>query len=423
VGAILPIDAAGLTTRLPTVAVVLPVVDRATSTYRGAFVAEVDVSPAANINAEVAKLARGDTAEFLILDAQGTVYAAADTSLLAKKLDPEFASLGKGAHNVGNKLVIVDDIPSAGWRVMFRQDRATFESPLAQPIQDVGRLVVIVFLAVGAVMFVLLLRRLRAAREEQERLRRINEAQEEFISIVSHELRTPVAGVLGFLETSLDHWGTMSDAERQTTVRRAAVNARRLQALTRDVLDTQSVETGQLAYTFDSVDLAEETRVAVEAAVSLYRDRPIEVSAEPQPIRVAGDPNRLQQVLTNLIDNAHTNAPPGTVIEVSATTDDDGALVSVRDHGPGLPAEGFERVFDKFVRTGSSTVAGTGLGLYICRRIIEEHRGRIWAENAPDGGAVFSFRIPLRRAGAGNGDGDGGAAGAAPASTAPTPAR
>lgn len=412
VGAVLPVHSTGLTTSLPTVAVVLPVVDRTTSAYRGAFVAEIDVSPQANINAEVAKLARGEGAEFLILDTEGTVYAAADTSLLAKKLPAEYASLGKGDHNVGKRLVVVDDIPSAGWRVMFRQDRDTFESPLAQPIQDVGRLVVVVFLALGLGMFVVLLRRLRAAREEQERLRRINEAQEEFISIVSHELRTPVAGVLGFLETSLDHWSTMSDAERQTTVRRAAVNARRLQALTRDVLDTQSVETGQLAYNFESIDLAQETRAVVEAATALYHDRPIEVSAEPGSITVAGDPDRLQQVLTNLIDNAHTNAPPGTPIEISTTVDEEGALVSVRDHGPGLPAEGFERVFDKFVRTGSSSVAGTGLGLYICRRIIEAHHGRIWAENAPDGGAVFRFRIPLRGVGVGAGNGN-----ATPAST------
>lgn len=289
---------------------------------------------------------------------------------------------------------------------MFRQDRATFEAPLAQPIQDVGRLVVIVFLAVGAVMFVLLLRRLRVAREEQERLRRINEAQEEFISIVSHELRTPVAGVLGFLETSLDHWDAMSDAARETTVRRAAVNARRLQALTRDVLDTQSVETGRLAFNVDPIDLGEETRAAAEAALALYRDRPIEVAAD-DPIPVAGDPDRLQQVLTNLIDNAHTNAPPGTVIEVSASSDAGNAFVAVRDHGPGLPAEGLERVFDKFVRTGSSTVAGTGLGLYICRRIIEAHGGRIWAENAPGGGAVFTFRLPLRDAGATSARGGG----------------
>lgn len=400
VGAILPVHDVGLTTRLPTVAVVLPVVDRTTASYRGTFVAEVDVSAEANVNAEVARLARGETAEFLILDAEGTVYAAADTSLLARKLPAELASLRKGAHTVGHKIVIVDDIPSAGWRVMFRQDRSTFEKPLAQPIQDVGRLVVVVFLVVGAGMFVLLLRRLRAAREEQERLRRINEAQEEFISIVSHELRTPVAGVLGFLETSLDHWGALSDADRRTTVRRAAVNARRLQALTRDVLDTQSVESGQLAYSFESVDLVDEARTVVAAAVALYDDRPIEVSLRNEPITVAGDPDRLQQVLTNLIDNAHSNAPPGTVIEVSTSTDEQHALVSVRDHGPGLPPDGLERVFDKFVRTGSSSVAGTGLGLYICRRIIEAHRGRIWAENAPGGGAVFTFRIPLRAVGA-----------------------
>src|SRR3546814_6837004 len=94
--------------------------------------------------------------------------------------------------------------------------------------------------------FLALARRLQAAREEQERLQRLSETQEEFNSIVSHELRTPVAGVLGFLQTTMDHWSSMTDTERFNAVRRSASNARRLQGLTRDVLDSQAVESGRM---------------------------------------------------------------------------------------------------------------------------------------------------------------------------------
>lgn len=107
-----------------------------------------------------------------------------------------------------------------------------------------------------------------------------------------------------------------------------------------------------MAYDIESVDPVEEARTVAGAARSLDHDRQIDVSLAPEPIVVAGDPDRLQQVLTNLIDNAHTAAPPGTAIEIDASVDGEGAVVSVRDHGPGLSAEGLERVFEKFVRTG-----------------------------------------------------------------------
>ena len=115
-------------------------------------------------------------------------------------------------------------------------------------------------LAVGLTLTVVLARRLRQAREEERRLIELNRSQDEFISVVSHELRTPVSGVLGFLQTSLDHWEVMSDADRHNAVRRAFTNARRLQAMTRDVLDTESIESGRFGYVKHEVDLTEEVR-------------------------------------------------------------------------------------------------------------------------------------------------------------------
>ena len=107
-------------------------------------------------------------------------------------------------------------------------------------------------LAVGLALVVILVRRLRQAQEEERRLRELSRSQEEFISVVSHELRTPVAGVLGFLQTTLDHWDVMSEGERQRAIGRAMSIARRLHSLTRDVLDTSTIEASMRASTTEN---------------------------------------------------------------------------------------------------------------------------------------------------------------------------
>jgi signal transduction histidine kinase len=247
-------------------------------------------------------------------------------------------------------------------------------------------------------MTMVLIRRLRTAREEQERLAQISAAQQELISIVSHELRTPVAGVLGFLETSLDHWDTMDDPQRRSAVARAAANARRLQAMARDVLDTQTLETGQLVQVMGPVELVAEVRDAVEAQREVDRERSFEVEVPDEHLWVSADADRIQQVLANLLDNARKNAPVVAPIHVTLRSVDGEAEVAVRDQGPGITDEARERIFDKFVRGRGESVTGTGLGLYISRQIVQAHGGRIWVESEPGQGATFRFRIPLTTA-------------------------
>jgi signal transduction histidine kinase len=278
--------------------------------------------------------------------------------------------------------------------LVLTQDIGEFEEPLVGPLQTAGTVLVIALLAAGFVMTWMLTRRLRGARAEQERLAQISAAQQELISIVSHELRTPVAGVLGFLETSLDHWDAMDDAARRSAVARAAANARRLQAMARDVLDTQNLETGQLVHVLGPVDLAAEVRDAVEAMRGVDGERSFSLEVPEDPTWVSADADRIQQVLANLLDNASKNAPVVAPIEVSMAVADGEAVVTVHDHGPGISDEARERIFDKFVRGRGESVTGTGLGLYISRQIITAHGGRIWAESDPGEGATFRFSLP-----------------------------
>ena len=350
-------------------------------------------------NVEVAELGRGETGELIVFDGRGGVIAASNPSLVAQQVpDEAFLTLEPGVHRRDGQVQVLADAPVAGWRIAFTQDSDEFDEGLAGPLQQVGLVIVAVFLVVGVLSFLALARRLQAAREEQERLRRLSETQEEFISIVSHELRTPVAGVLGFLQTTMDHWGAMTDTERFNAVRRSASNARRLQGLTRDVLDSQAVESGRMSYAMADADLADEVNVAVEAAAAMYPRLTIATDLDVDRVPVVVDVDRIQQVLTNLIDNAAKASPPNGTVTVHVWRDGEQALVSVTDEGPGLSAELQDRVFDKFVRGRDSNVSGTGLGLYISRQIVDAHGGDLRVEAGETGGATFTFSLPVAAA-------------------------
>ena len=399
IGGVLPVSQ-GLTTDQPVLAYLIPVVDPQTGEVRGSFVFESVVSVDSDFNKEIGALRRGETGEYLFYDDRGSVIASNDPSLIAEMLtDERLLTEAAGVHRFDDQIIVLAEVPAAGWRVAFRQDADEFEGSLAEPLESVGQVLIVVLLAAGSVLTVILHRRLRASRAEADRLAAISEAQQEFISIVSHELRTPVAGVLGFLETTLDHWDVMDEDERRSAVSRAAANARRLQGMTRDVLDTQSVEAGRLVHVMARVDLGAEVQAAVSAAQDADGERSIDVRRPSEPVWVSADSDRLQQVLANLLDNARKNSPAVDAVEVVVEIVDGEAQVTVADHGAGIDDESLERIFDKFVRGRGETVRGTGLGLYISRQIINAHGGRIWAENRPGEGAAFRFVLPLEAEG------------------------
>jgi signal transduction histidine kinase len=396
-GAILPVGK-GVTTDQPQKASVIPVMSARSSEGGqpvGALVSETPVSPDDAFNDQIRRLQRGDSRTHLVFDAGGTVLAATDPALVAKPVPARLRDLGPGLHRDHGELVVEASPGLLGWTLVVTQDLDEFEDPVVGPLQVAGTVLVIALLGAGFVMTWVLIRRLRAARAEQLRLAQISSAQQELISIVSHELRTPVAGVLGFLETSLDHWDSMDDAQRRSAVARAAANARRLQAMARDVLDTQSLEAGHLVQALAPVDLTAEVRDAVEAVREIDGERSFEVDVPDGEIWVSADADRIQQVLANLLDNASKNAPVVAPIEVSVAVADGEAVVAVQDHGPGITGEALDRIFDKFVRGRGESVTGTGLGLYISRQIVTAHGGRIWAESDPGEGATFRFSLPL----------------------------
>jgi signal transduction histidine kinase len=392
---VLPVRDEAVTTELPAYTFVVAIRGETPTSVRGAFVFEQALTPDSAFNLEIRALAEneGSTATWRFVDSLGSVVATTGaTGLGAPVAGVDLDTVRNSQRVVDGMLIISADVPTVAWQVVFTQDEAEFVAPLAAPLQTAGLILVLLLLTVGLTLTVILARRLRQAREEEKRLRELHRAQEEFISVVSHELRTPVSGVLGFLQTTLDHWEVMSEDDRHDAVRRAYANARRLQATARDVLDTESIESGEFGYVRHLIDLGDEVRTSVES----FDTGAVEVLVQvpDDQVIIDGDPDRIQQVLANLLENAIKFASADEPVEVTLEQVDDVARITVRDRGMGIEPDQLERIFDKFVRTREGTVAGTGLGLYISRRIVDAHGGRIWAESDPGGATTLVVELP-----------------------------
>jgi signal transduction histidine kinase len=388
----------GLTTSAPTIGIAYPVKNAADAVI-GAFIVESAVETSSAFNAEIASLGGAKNAHYYIVDARAGVVATDVASALGKTLPTEVLpeGAGEGPRRIAGDLLVVDDVPSADWRVVFRQPLQDFEGSLTDPIRSALLLLALLTLVLAGAAGLALTRQLRRARIEQERLRLLGLEREEFISIVSHELRTPVLGVLGFLQTTLDHWDSMSDGDRRRAVSRAAANASRLHMLSRDVLDSSTIESGHLQYFKEPIDLRDVLTSTVMTTQELHPDRTISLTAQATPVWVLGDNERLQQVVVNLIENGLKASPEDAPLTITVREELGHAFVVVRDHGPGLEEVDLERAFDKFVRGRSRTV-GSGLGLYICEQIVQGHDGTVSVRNAPDGGAEFTVVLPLAAA-------------------------
>ncbi len=216
----------------------------------------------------------------------------------------------------------------------------------------------------------------------------------QFLADASHELRTPLASIRGYAElfrmgATQDHVGT------ETAMRRIEEESKRMGVLVEDLLTLARLdETPEL--TRAPVDLATLARDAVADARATVPDREIAVDA-PDAALVSGDAHQLRQVFANLLRNALVHTPTATPIEVCVEQDDRSVTITVRDHGPGLPAAARKKLFERFWRAEGGRErgkAGAGLGLAIVREVVEAHHGTIAAENAPDGGARFVMRLP-----------------------------
>ena len=226
--------------------------------------------------------------------------------------------------------------------------------------------------------------------EEMERMRA------EFLGMVSHELRTPLTSIKGSASAIMDAGPDLDPAVVRQFVRIIGDQAEHMHALVTDLLDVARIETGTLPVSPEPADMAVLLDRARNGFTNAGGKTKLAIEVEPGLPLVMADRRRIVQVLGNLLSNAARNSPQSSVIKVSAVRDGVHVAVSVADEGRGIPAERLPELFRKFSRAQSEEQAGdTGLGLSICKGIVEAHGGRIWAESdGPGTGACFTFTLP-----------------------------
>jgi two-component system phosphate regulon sensor histidine kinase PhoR len=223
--------------------------------------------------------------------------------------------------------------------------------------------------------------------------RRLNVLKSDFIANVSHELKTPLSVVRMFAEMLMT--GRVASPERQRQyIETICRESERLSGLIENVLDFAALERGKQRYAREAADFSEIVARAVETVRLRLDGVEMRLNA-PQPgPHVSVDAQAVLLAVINLLDNA-IKYGEGTPIEVDVRQQKREVTVSVRDHGPGIPAEETRRVFDRFyrVRRSGPQIRGSGIGLSLVKHIADAHGGRAWAENAADGGAVVSFSV------------------------------
>ena len=230
--------------------------------------------------------------------------------------------------------------------------------------------------------------------------RQLDRLKSDFVATVSHELRTPLAAVYGAAITLAERDFTGREELRRELVTQIAEQAARLSAIVDDILFVGKLEAGGLRLEPATVDVVDVARAAVEAArIRAGGSTEVTLRAVAESSTIETDAGRLRQVLDNLLDNAIKYSPNGGAIELRVDEDDRWTRLAVTDHGVGIPAGELARIFEKFYRLDphqTRGVNGTGLGLYVCRELVERMDGRINVASLPGRGSTFVVELPRR---------------------------
>jgi len=235
------------------------------------------------------------------------------------------------------------------------------------------------------------LERIEEAAQTSRKMEELAAMKTDFVSVVSHELRTPLTSIIGSLATLTRPEFQPTDEMARDLLHSARSQAARLGRLIEDLLIVSRIEGRALPTQAERIDLP----TLLAAAVADIPDTE-QVSVECGPISLRSDPDHLQRIVINLVENALRYAGD-TAVEVTASEDDEAVTISVVDHGPGIPAELRDRIFERFIQLGPISTrkqGGTGLGLAIVRGLVQAIGGTVHVEDTPGGGATFQVRIP-----------------------------
>ncbi|WP_338251244.1 ATP-binding protein [Dictyobacter halimunensis] len=233
-----------------------------------------------------------------------------------------------------------------------------------------------------------------------ELLRRTDALRAALLSSVSHDLRTPLSSIKAAASSLLQEDVEWDEESKKSFAQAIEKETDRLNRLVGNILDMSRIEGGALKAEKEWYPIDELIHDVSGHMQGVLRDRNVTIHMPDDLPPVQLDYLQIDQVITNLLENAVRYTPPDSPIDISVDVTDSEIRVSVADRGPGIPQSDLERIFDKFYRVSGATrratsIMGTGLGLAVCRGLIEAHGGRIWAENRPGGGAIVRFTLPL----------------------------
>ena len=222
--------------------------------------------------------------------------------------------------------------------------------------------------------------------------------EDEFISLVSHELRTPMNSIIGALDIlGTQELGTLTQ-QGQQIINIATNNTERLIRLVNDILDLERIKSGKIAMRPVECQADELLIQAAQAMQGMADSARVTLSVESIPVQIYADPDRILQTLTNLLSNAIKFSESGGTVWLRSKLSSEPLQIEVQDQGRGIPEDKLQLIFERFQQVDASdsrTKGGTGLGLPICRSIVEQHKGRIWVESSPDRGSIFYVQLPV----------------------------
>jgi signal transduction histidine kinase/ActR/RegA family two-component response regulator len=233
-------------------------------------------------------------------------------------------------------------------------------------------------------------------REARSRLKEVDQLKNDLVGIVAHDLRSPMTVIGGYAQHMRDSWTTLDEPKKLQFLDAISRNVDDVAKLVEDMLEVASLESGRLHCDNELFDLGEVIRATVAELAVANPGRICAMTVPSDLPRAIGDARRQRQILANLISNALKFSDPGEPVEIVVALKNSAAAVSVRDRGEGISPAHLPMIFEKFYRvkdTGKPKVAGNGLGLYICRLLVDAQGGEIWAESAPGTGSTFTYTV------------------------------
>jgi signal transduction histidine kinase len=226
--------------------------------------------------------------------------------------------------------------------------------------------------------------------------RQLDEKKNEFISVASHELKTPLTSIMAFTKLALGA-ATESPEKAHRYLEKIDHQVHKLHALIEQLLDISKIESGKLDYHMKEREWNDYMKEMMQILENMVPTHRINWQPCTADVTVRMDALRIEQVLTNLVNNAAKYSDPDTLIDIRCSADREALTVCIRDQGIGISKQNINRIFDKYFREEAVTnkYNGFGMGLYISASIVREHDGTIWAEKNPEAGSSFYFTLPL----------------------------